>query len=438
MDWIPPYLRPYVHPFDHADTGEFCYSRYFDVQLMVQLMAHGFLPMATTVRVATAAESRSRQGGRRRPSQSLRSADDDDEEEEESVVVPILMPKLHRERSCIALSPLDQTGTTTTTTTRRPLDHPTQSSHGPQSPPPEPLYSMDHALSYFWQANPLHIRQSVRKKARRYTLTVNQAWTQVVQACQDQHARHSWLHPPLMQALEQLHQSQAQQEQPQSQPTAMATLAIPSKHPDSTTTTTRTIQVPVRVFSIELWATTTDTDSMKDDDDDNDDTTNSTRRRRLVAGEVAYSVGDRACFTSMTGFSKESSAGSVQLLALGRALQQSGYPVWDLGMEMDYKQDLGARHPWPRAVFCDTLERLVQQEAASRQQRQQSRQGEDGEEEEEEPPSSTRRQNKKNHHNHSNSNRSQPSPLEVWLTPQGRNARDIIDGVVVGVENTTV
>ena len=55
-------------------------------------------------------------------------------------------------------------------------------------------------------------------------------------------------------------------------------------------------------------------------------------------------------YTSLTGFSSQDSAGSVQLAALGRMLCTLGFSMWDLGMDMDYKQTLGA-HLMPREEF---------------------------------------------------------------------------------------
>lgn len=50
-------------------------------------------------------------------------------------------------------------------------------------------------------------------------------------------------------------------------------------------------------------------------------------------------------YTSLTGFSAENSAGSVQLAALGRLLSTLHFSMWDLGMGgagMEYKQNLGS------------------------------------------------------------------------------------------------
>jgi len=73
------------------------------------------------------------------------------------------------------------------------------------------------------------------------------------------------------------------------------------------------------MYSIEVWDVTTGA---------------------LAGGELGYSVG--SIYTSLTGFSFQDSAGSVQLAALGRMLCRHGFTLWDLGMEMDYKTGLGS------------------------------------------------------------------------------------------------
>ena len=48
-------------------------------------------------------------------------------------------------------------------------------------------------------------------------------------------------------------------------------------------------------------------------------------------------------YTSFTGFFDKdySGAGTVQLLAMARLLQEAGFAFWDLGQELAYKLDLG-------------------------------------------------------------------------------------------------
>ncbi|KRW99615.1 Acyl-CoA N-acyltransferase [Pseudocohnilembus persalinus] len=64
---------------------------------------------------------------------------------------------------------------------------------------------------------------------------------------------------------------------------------------------------------------------------------------QLISADIGYSVG--GIYTSMTGFSdrKYSSIGTIHLLAQGQALKNLGFNMWDFGMEMKYKKELGSQ-----------------------------------------------------------------------------------------------
>jgi Leu/Phe-tRNA-protein transferase len=74
----------------------------------------------------------------------------------------------------------------------------------------------------------------------------------------------------------------------------------------------------------------------------------------LVAVEIGYAAGK--IYTSMTGAfdPAHSGAGSVQLAVTGAWLVQNGFFIWDFGMQMEYKQDIGA-HAVPRARWLEMV-----------------------------------------------------------------------------------
>jgi Leu/Phe-tRNA-protein transferase len=225
--YVPAYLKPLVYPYH----GEYCYTPIFKPRFIAQLMAEGFLPVATR---------------------------------------GMLLPKLHQQRSVIAL---------------------------PRG---------------------LHVSKSVRKKAKRFSITINTRFDQVIQGCHDQHGSHCWLYPPLVAAF------RAMMDAPGGKIEAFPIdentgVPIPGR------------EWPVRLYTVEVWNETTG---------------------ELAGGELGYTVG--SVYTSLTGFTKEDSAGSIQLVALGRLLSEVGFTSWDMGMHMEYKSALGAEL-MPRDVFLSEV-----------------------------------------------------------------------------------
>ena len=152
----------------------------------------------------------------------------------------------------------------------------------------------------------LHISKSTRKKAKKFNMTLNQAFSRVVEGCREQHGEMCWLYPRLVEVFEAMNRVE--------------------HTPAMVVDETRQV-CPVRVYSVEVWNVDTGA---------------------LAAGELGYTVG--SVYTSLTGFCREDSAGSVQLAALGRLLIQQQFSLWDLGMVMDYKLSLGCQS-MPRKAF---------------------------------------------------------------------------------------
>lgn len=215
---LPRYLFPLVRHY-HDD---FYVSRSFDPRLIVQLMAEGFLPIATR---------------------------------------GYLLPKLHVERCVLQLNPKSN----------------------------------------------LHISKSTRKKSKRFLLSVNECFDEVVAGCHRQHGT-NWLYPPIVAAFRKIHERSKDEN---SEGVSAMIMAHDSLEPQDVT--------PVRLYSVEVWNAETGA---------------------LAGGELGYSVG--GIYSSLTGFSNEDAAGSVQLVALGKLLTQVGFEYWDLGMALEYKTRLGA------------------------------------------------------------------------------------------------
>ncbi|KAJ0401502.1 hypothetical protein ATCC90586_001534 [Pythium insidiosum] len=140
---------------------------------------------------------------------------------------------------------------------------------------------------------PEHVPKSVKKRGKKYKLVLNKDFDGVVKGC---HAQHGipWLYPPIVAGFKALFDAGMQ-----------GVELFPGRR--------------VRFYSVELLDVVTN---------------------ELVAGELGYTVGK--VYTSLTGFSRVSGAGTVQLHALSKLLYLSGMELWDLGMSMPYKMGLGA------------------------------------------------------------------------------------------------
>ena len=141
----------------------------------------------------------------------------------------------------------------------------------------------------------LHISKKTRKLANKFSLSVGADWEAVMTGCLNQHGE-NWLYPPLRAALYAL-----------------------SKNPAC-----------LRVVSVELW---------------------STENGKLAAGELGVLVG--GVYISLSGFCEKKEfpgSGGVQMAALGGWLQREGVVLWDLGMTLPYKLEMGA-HEIQRREF---------------------------------------------------------------------------------------
>ncbi|MBF0276939.1 MAG: hypothetical protein HQM13_04080 [SAR324 cluster bacterium] len=147
----------------------------------------------------------------------------------------------------------------------------------------------------------LHIPRNVKKRSGRYSFSVDHAFEECISAINEQHPN-SWIFPPLAKAFIQMFYTK---------------------------------EFSTRLHSFELW-----------------------EGDELVAGEVGFVVG--AAYASLSGFFRKSSTGTIQLCATAKMLEQCGFAYWDLGMEIPYKLELGARS-LDRELFL-TRQRAIRDE----------------------------------------------------------------------------
>lgn len=153
----------------------------------------------------------------------------------------------------------------------------------------------------------VHVGKKSRRAASKFRLSIDEAFADVVKAIQE----HTYTHVPgdnwLTDELVGMY---------------LAVNQLPEN-----------VRKGVRFHSVELWEKASG---------------------RLVAGEVGYIVG--GIYSSCTGFALKKEfpgAGTLQLVALGKWLHRCGFKVWDLGMGMDYKFELGGKEfPRDHWVAC--------------------------------------------------------------------------------------
>jgi Leu/Phe-tRNA-protein transferase len=153
-----------------------------------------------------------------------------------------------------------------------------------------------HTLRSVMEPRDFRLTRTARRESSRYKFDVDRRFDEVLAACVATHGE-GWLRPPLMECWRELFASRSGRR--------------------------------ARFASMEVYRRG---DLVARHQIVND----------LVAGEIGVFAG--ACYTSLTGFRRESGSGTVQLAATARYLEASGVRLWDLGMPLDYKASLGARN----------------------------------------------------------------------------------------------
>ena len=153
----------------------------------------------------------------------------------------------------------------------------------------------------------LHIPRSVRPFLSRYTLKPFDALHPIMEACIAVHGE-DWLTKPLRDALSGLEWSQEQ-----SAPSApVQNRQVQLNSPELSEHDGHTFCSAFGLY----------------------------RDSELVAGEFGVFCG--AVYTSYSGFYREKSTGTTQMILTARFLEERGFAFWDLGMPLEYKNRLGA------------------------------------------------------------------------------------------------
>ncbi|MFO8044202.1 MAG: hypothetical protein R6U25_13450 [Alkalispirochaeta sp.] len=153
---------------------------------------------------------------------------------------------------------------------------------------PDILLIKCHRQRMVLDLSDLHVPRNVRRYARGLTVSVDQQFASTLTEIDRYHAD-SWISPSLAAAFQVLHE--------------------------------RPIH-GVRLHSVEV----DDPDALKG--------------TAPVAAEIGYTVG--GVYTSLSGYHTRNGSGWVQMVGLGRILQQRSAAFWDLGMDLSYKRRLGA------------------------------------------------------------------------------------------------
>lgn len=156
----------------------------------------------------------------------------------------------------------------------------------------------------------LHVKKSIRKLINRYELRIDTDFDYIVDRCIEKHGS-DWLTPPLVDCIKKIRANQM----------------VSVTHEDSSKCDNNNQMVSgaeellptscVYPASFALY-----------------------RGGKLIAGEFGVVYGK--VYTSYSGFYDEDNSGTVQIILATRYLQEHGFSFFDLGMPLDYKNDLGA------------------------------------------------------------------------------------------------
>lgn len=223
----------------------------------------------------------------------------------------------------------------------------------------------------------LHIPKKVRKRAHKYTMTVDNAFDEVMAGCLEQHGV-SWLYPPLRDAFAKLAPPSRPPTEEHAMPAGADAEVAGTTSSRSAPTSSSAPNPPnasheaaaslvgaaaAAAAAAESSASLPMSASAAHSSAARDPTFRGDPRMcsfalwldgRLVAGEFGALVG--CSYTSYSGFYRVDGAGAAQMALTARVLQQTGFHFWDMGQEHEYKLKQGATL-LPRRAFLERYRR---------------------------------------------------------------------------------
>ncbi|UKK01915.2 arginyltransferase [Theileria orientalis] len=207
-----------------------------------------------------------------------------------------------------------------------------------------------HDLRCCMKPQDIIVSKKVKKISKKLKITINTCFHEVIKGIFDSHGE-DWMYPEMQLEFMKMHylngmykingpngvvvqtHKDSNDVNNQTVPTGNGSKGTNEKNPKSDHENDETLQKNEKtVVSVEVW-----------------------HENKLVAGEIGFVNG--SMYTSISGFHKMNNSGNFQLVALAAILHFNGFKLWDLGMEIPYKIEMGAKTV-PRREFIKQLNEL--------------------------------------------------------------------------------
>ncbi|BAM40354.1 uncharacterized protein TOT_020001012 [Theileria orientalis strain Shintoku] len=185
-----------------------------------------------------------------------------------------------------------------------------------------------HDLRCCMKPQDIIVTRKVKRISRKLKITINTSFQEVIKGISDSHGE-DWMYPEMQLEFMKMHYLNGMYKTNERK-WSNGTNKMESKTDHENNETFQKNEKTV--VSVEVW-----------------------HEDKLVAGEIGFVNG--SMYTSISGFHRMNNAGNFQLVALAAILYFNGFKLWDLGMEIPYKIDMGAKTV-PRRKFIKQLNEL--------------------------------------------------------------------------------